>query len=450
MNTRWLEVIVTFVAAASSFEGVLSKPSTDVQDCPMIADIVLVIDISNAITEASGKQENWNYVLDFASSVVGSFPIAPQQTHVGVAVPSSRTVEGFKLDKYTERNALLNEINKLKPFDTKPNIVAGLFFARTKLFSTDMGARNNVAKIAILMTGGLATKDTEELIYEAKLMKDAGIQVFTVGMTDKVDSNLLAAMSSIPTATHSFHVSDFIMLGMISGDLIRGVCDSLSIVETQSTTRATTTTSTTTRKITGQVDGTCSNLPLDLVLIIDELSTRSANWEDDWSHIVGFAKSIVDAFTISPSMTRVSVVVFSDLATIEFYLKASSDATSVKKVIDRLTVTDGKRNIASGIKKARTDAYSPSNGARTGVARKAFIITGGAASIDIAQTIPEADLAKQAGIELFAIGITKQVDDQQLKSICSAPSASHYFYVPDYSQLSTIVKRLVKSACDGN
>jgi len=453
MNSRWIEVVVTFVGVACSLEGVLAGPVSpvtskpNVQGCPKIADIILVIDISNAITEASGKQENWNYVLDFASSVVGSFPIAPQQTHVGAAVPSSRSIAGFQLDKYMERNTLLNAINKLKPFDTKPNFAEGLLYVRTVLFSTDDGARNNVPKIAVLMTGGRATDDTVKTIRQANLMKEAGIQVFTVGMTDKVDSSLLTAISSNPSASHFFSVLDFSKLNTISGDLIRGICDSLPIVTTQSTTTATTTTSTITRKITGV--GPCSNLPLDLVLIIDSSTSSVAANLYNWNtHMLEFAKSIVDAFDISPSMTRVSVVEFTSSAYTAFLLLDSSDATSVKTAIDSLKLNGGDTNIAAGIRTARTEVYHPNNGARTGVRRKAFLVTGHVADVDVDQTIPEADLAKQAGIELFIIAITKQVDEQQLRSICSAPVDSHYFYVPDYSQLSTVVKRLVNSACN--
>jgi len=390
--------------------------------CPLIADVALIIDDSTSIVAATGQYNNWAYILGFAASIVGSFPIGADQTRIGIVKFSTAPKVEFYMDRYTNRNDMLTAIKNLQHEGGETNIAGGLRLARTDLFSTSHGARNNVPKIAILMTDGFANIDARQTIPQANLTKAAGVNIFTVGMTDKVDVNQLKSISSYPPETHFFYVSDFSKLSTIFDDLIQRSCNSFSTFSTQttttsrttpttttptttSTTRSTSTTTkpagtttttrptstttattragqtttptTTTRRTTNSGDGTCS-LPVDLVLILDQSTSivsaqgGYANW---YTSILGFAKAIVDAFSISYTQTRVSVVKFSDTAYTVFHLTDYPDAASVKKAIDAMDLSGGETNIALGIRTARTDAYSPSRGARTGIRHKAFLIT---------------------------------------------------------------------------
>jgi len=55
--------------------------------------------------------------------------------------------------------------------------------ARTELFSE---ARPNVTKFAVLVTDGKATRESDNTVPEADLIKATGVEVFCVGITDDV------------------------------------------------------------------------------------------------------------------------------------------------------------------------------------------------------------------------------------------------------------------------
>ena len=51
----------------------------------------------------------------------------------------------------------------------------------------------------------------------------------------------------------------------------------------------------------------------------------------------------------------------------------------------------------------------------------------GKANREANQTIPEANLTKAAGIKVFTVGMTTQIDVAQLEAVCSDPVEGHYF-----------------------
>lgn len=87
--------------------------------------------------------------------------------------------------------------------------------------------------------------------------------------------------------------------------------------------------------------------------------------------------------------------------------------------------------------------FSPSHGARTDVDRIAVLVTYGKTSVESSDTLNEADLTKQSGIEIFAVGMTNTIDVNQLKAMASSPVERHYFYVNDYSKLVSLLQDVI-------
>jgi len=65
------------------------------------------------------------------------------------------------------------------------------------------------------------------------------------------------------------------------------------------------------------------------------------------------------------------------------------------------------------------------------------------------QTQAEADKLKNQGMEIFTVGVTSQIDVDQLKKIASTPSDSHYYYVDNFNQLQTVLSKLISATCSG-
>ena len=91
--------------------------------------------------------------------------------------------------------------------------------------------------------------------------------------------------------------------------------------------------------------------------------------------------------------------------------------------------------------------FSPANGARAGVRRIAILITDGQANRETNDTQLEANLTKQAGIEIFAVGMTPSISVQELRSVVSPPNETHFFYVDIYKDIESAFPALMTDIC---
>ena len=186
------------------------------------------------------------------------------------------------------------------------------------------------------------------------------------------------------------------------------------------------------------------------MLILDQSSSVILGQDnyDNWDvHMLGFATSIVEEFQISSNLTRVGVIKFSDEPDIAFHLYNYTNVDSVVEALQGLDIDGGDTNIAAALEGARTEMLIEERGARTYVRQLIFLVTDGVANIDPAQSQTEAWLAKDAGIEIFTVGVTPLVDEQQLIMIASYPPETHYYYVSDFQLLNTVVSNLTQNAC---
>ncbi|TNN34855.1 Collagen alpha-1(XIV) chain [Liparis tanakae] len=89
-------------------------------------------------------------------------------------------------------------------------------------------------------------------------------------------------------------------------------------------------------------------------------------------------------------------------------------------------------------------SFKPESGSRPGVPKIGILITDGKSQDDV---IPPAQSLREAGIELFAIGV-KNADESELKAIASPPEETHVYNVADFSVMSDIVDGLTQSVCE--
>ena len=97
--------------------------------------------------------------------------------------------------RYTHRRGVIRHINRLKytPWEVT-NTAQGLHLAR-QVISKD--GRPKYQKVVIVITDGYSTKGLNPL-PEAKLLRDGGVRIISVGVTNKIRLNELIAMSSPP------------------------------------------------------------------------------------------------------------------------------------------------------------------------------------------------------------------------------------------------------------
>ena len=110
--------------------------------------------------------------------------------------------------------------------------------------------------------------------------------------------------------------------------------------------------------------------------------------------------------------------------------------------------TGGASNTQAALRLARTKLFeNPNSGITPGGGRSALVMTDGQSNINKTQTIPQADLLKAAGVEVFVLAVGKYTSAaiQEMRGICSSPYQDHLFRVDDFKSFVDVVKLIPKS-----
>lgn len=97
---------------------------------------------------------------------------------------------------------------------------------------------------------------------------------------------------------------------------------------------------------------------------------------------------------------------------------------------------------------ARKDAYTEDRGDRSDVINVAVLITDGESNADRGLTEAEASHLRSLGVEIFVVGIGKEVSLEELQSVASQPLDKHLFTVSSFMKLDDIWKEVGASVCN--
>jgi len=106
----------------------------------------------------------------------------------------------------------------------------------------------------------------------------------------------------------------------------------------------------------------------------------------------------------------------------------------------------GSSTNTSGALDVMLQIFSPHYGARSNVKKVGIVITDGQSN-DPTATMVEAKKAKDAGIVMFAIGLTDLINEDELKAIASKPVDTHYYNRTTYALVGTVTSQLLWSVC---
>jgi len=109
----------------------------------------------------------------------------------------------------------------------------------------------------------------------------------------------------------------------------------------------------------------------------------------------------------------------------------------------------GSTDLATAIRVIRTQMFTSIAGSRSTSQKVAVIMVDGA-SLNETEAVQEAILARQAGIQLLVVGVSRSgMPLTEWLGVASYPNKINVFTVADYSQLPTIVNRLITSVTNG-
>ena len=83
----------------------------------------------------------------------------------------------------------------------------------------------------------------------------------------------------------------------------------------------------------------------------------------------------------------------------------------------------------------------------TDVRKVTIVVTDGYSRIGTEIVKKRADVMKSRGIEMFAVGISKRMKEEELKVLSSEPVKHHLFKLKDLKDLKDIVDSIVHQVC---
>ncbi|XP_037836071.1 collagen alpha-1(XIV) chain isoform X2 [Kryptolebias marmoratus] len=156
-----------------------------------------------------------------------------------------------------------------------------------------------------------------------------------------------------------------------------------------------------------------------------------------------FLENLVNAFDVGIDKTRIGLAQYSGDPRIEWHLNTYSTKDAVIDAVKNLPYKGGNTLTGLALNFISENCFKLESGSRVGVPKIGILITDGKSQDDV---IPPAESLREAGVELFAIGV-KNADENELRSIASEPEDTHVYNVADFNVMSSIVEGLTKRVC---
>ncbi|KAL3856131.1 hypothetical protein ACJMK2_015324, partial [Sinanodonta woodiana] len=177
----------------------------------------------------------------------------------------------------------------------------------------------------------------------------------------------------------------------------------------------------------------CGNIA-DIVFVID---SSSSIWEPYFKQQLQFVQQMVNTFDVSQKKTRIGAINFSNRVVREFHLKTHDSKERVLSAISEVEYTAGdSTNTNEALMVLRTEYFTERSGDRSDVPNIAILLTDGESTL-MADTVNEANLNKETGLSMFAVGIGHNVIQEELTLIASAPKADFMYILENVTELQT-------------
>lgn len=187
----------------------------------------------------------------------------------------------------------------------------------------------------------------------------------------------------------------------------------------------------------------------DICFLLDSSGSINDLDPNNWDRVKSFVNSIVDRLDIGMEKTRVGVVTFSTAARKGIFLNEYYEKSALQNAIRNLQYEGGTTNTSGGLWYMRTQCFSRANGDRPSVDNTAIIITDGKSTVDAELTIPYAQQARYEGIRIIGVGITNQINMEELEAIASPPTNGFktVITVDDFNALISFLTTLIEYIC---
>ncbi|XP_030069135.1 collagen alpha-1(XX) chain [Microcaecilia unicolor] len=178
-------------------------------------DVIILVDGSWSI-----GRNNFRLIRDFLVGLLAPFHIAPDHIRIGLSQYSGEPRTEWNLSTYHAKEEVLEAVKNLRY--KRGNTFTGLALThvKEKILWSEAGARPGANKMLILLTDGKSQDDANPA---AQSLKNAGIEIFAIGVKN-ADETELRLIASDPPELTVYNVLDFPLLTSLLPQLTRALC----------------------------------------------------------------------------------------------------------------------------------------------------------------------------------------------------------------------------------
>lgn len=186
-------------------------------ECP--SDVIFALDSSSSLPATAFPLQ-----LGFVHGMVEGLRVGEDYSRVGLVSYSAESHVHFHLRAHPSSGHVLAALHHVTLAETRAerDLARVLRRVRTQMFSAAAGDRSYDLNILILITAGLSPRT--KTLQEAKLVKEAGIHIITVGVGLMEHTQDLDLIASEPADINRYLVIDFQELNIIIPKLITHIC----------------------------------------------------------------------------------------------------------------------------------------------------------------------------------------------------------------------------------
>uniref|UniRef100_A0A3P8ZT38 Collagen, type VI, alpha 3 n=1 Tax=Esox lucius TaxID=8010 RepID=A0A3P8ZT38_ESOLU len=382
-------------------------------------DVVFLIDGSDGV----GRE--FPIIQEFIRNIVGQLNVGENKIRIGVVQYGSSPHADINLNSHTTKDDVMVAVNNLRQRGGRDrNLGQALEFVRRDVLNAQHGGRKEegVPQFLIVISGG---RSTDDISRPATSLKRSGVLPFSIGTRD-VNVKDLQVVSYTPNFAYT--VDDFPGLYRVKDTLIS------SLTELSDEDIARMRPEFPTEEEIPFTDGE----KRDVVFLIDGTTAI----RNEFPAIRDMIGRVVEKLDVGLDRVRVSVVQYSDDASVEFLLNEHSTKDEVRQAVGRLRSKGGNRlNTGRALEWVSKNIYQRSAGSRIEerVPQFLIVVTGGRSNDDVSGP---ANQLKNNLVAPLAIG-ARNADPNELRQISLKPEFT--YTMKNFGQLPTVEQRLIDS-----
>ncbi|XP_067657204.1 location of vulva defective 1-like [Haliotis asinina] len=189
----------------------------------------------------------------------------------------------------------------------------------------------------------------------------------------------------------------------------------------------------------------CSADKLDIAFIIDASGSIGIQ---NFELVKNFVNEFIGIASMDDGTVRIGVLTFSYSVRLYAYLNSYTTARALQEVVKNISYDSSSTYTAAGLWAANNHIFVSQRGDRSDVPNVAILIADGISNINQGSTIPQANLLKETGAKIIAVGITtSNRTKDELDKLASLPLSDHRIDVDDFTKLAGLSSSILSVTC---